>query len=40
METDYAASGQAVGVAGEVFVDKPIVEQYRRLLRIAGELEN
>jgi citrate lyase subunit beta/citryl-CoA lyase len=40
METDYAASGQAVGVAGEVFVDKPIVEQYRRLLRIAGELDD
>jgi citrate lyase subunit beta/citryl-CoA lyase len=40
MEKKYAASGQAVGVVGEVFLDKPIVEQYRRLLRNAGELDD
>ena len=40
MEKNYAASGQAVGVTGEVFLDKPIVEQYRRLLRNAGELDD
>jgi hypothetical protein len=40
MEKNYAASGHAVGVTGDVFLDKPIVEQYRRLLRNAGELDD
>ena len=40
MEKTYAESGRAVSVAGEVFLDKPIVEQYRRLLRNAGELDD
>jgi citrate lyase subunit beta/citryl-CoA lyase len=40
MEENYTASGRAVGVTGEVFLDKPIVEQYRRLLRDAGELDD
>jgi hypothetical protein len=39
-EENYTASGRAVGVTGEVFLDKPIVEQYRRLLRNAGELDD
>jgi hypothetical protein len=40
MEQNYTASGHAVGVTGEVFLDKPIVEQYRRLPRNAGELDD
>jgi citrate lyase subunit beta/citryl-CoA lyase len=40
IEGHYEALGGASNIDGDVFIDKPIVEQYRRLLRIAGELKN
>jgi len=37
LEKEYEASGEAVSREGDIILDKPIVEQYRQILRSAGE---
>ena len=37
LEKEYEASGEAVSRVGDMTLDKPIVEQYRQILRSAGE---
>jgi citrate lyase subunit beta/citryl-CoA lyase len=37
LEKEYEASGEAVSRVGDMTLDKPIVEQYRQILRCAGE---
>jgi citrate lyase subunit beta/citryl-CoA lyase len=37
LEKEYKASGGAVYLEGDVILDKPVVEQYRQILRTAGE---
>jgi citrate lyase subunit beta/citryl-CoA lyase len=37
LEKKYEASGEAVSREGDMTLDKPIVEQYRQILRSAGE---
>jgi citrate lyase subunit beta/citryl-CoA lyase len=38
LEKEYEASGGAVSVEGDIILDKPVVEQYRQILRSAGEI--
>lgn len=37
LEKEYEASGDAVYLEGDIILDKPVVEQYRQILRSAGE---
>lgn len=40
LEEEYLESGGASAMIGDVFLDKPIVEQYRKLLRFVDELKD
>ena len=40
MEKQYLDSGAGFASEGDMFFDKPVVDRYRRLLRIAKQLEN
>ncbi|MER5666938.1 HpcH/HpaI aldolase/citrate lyase family protein [Streptomyces mirabilis] len=39
MAVEYGAAGDTVALDGDVILDKPVIEQYKHVLRYAGELD-